>query len=147
MSSFNKFQIIGTLVKDVAVKTTKAGKSYAAIVVSVKAGANETEVISSVVFEKPAETYAKYLRKGMLVMVEGSAKAVIYNKDNNVEARLTVNNPSVTLLSREETNAENSSMHDGIKMSAPNMNNETNYDVVPQPQKLEEWSTPEGLPF
>ena len=86
----NEVRETGRLVKDVEVKTTSTGTSYARFTLAVDQGKDNVEFIDMVSFGKTAELIAKYGNKGNLVAVGGFLKNSTYEKDGKNYRRLDV---------------------------------------------------------
>jgi single-strand DNA-binding protein len=81
---FNKFIGIGRLVRDMELKFTQSGKAAGNFTLAVDSGYGEskkTDFIKCVAWDKTAENIANMMKKGRLVLVEGSIKTGSYDKD------------------------------------------------------------------
>ncbi len=80
----NRCVIIGNLTRDPELKTTTSGKSVCNFTIAVQrrfsnpSGEREADFIPVVVWNKPAENSAKYLRKGSQAAVSGSIQTRSY---------------------------------------------------------------------
>ena len=70
----NQFTLIGRLTKEPVFKSTSTGKSVCEINLAVSNGKDDTTYITVNVWNKIAETVAKYCKKGDLIGVQGSIK-------------------------------------------------------------------------
>ena len=70
----NQFNLIGRLTKEPVFKSTSTGKSVCEINLAVSNGKDDTTYITVNVWNKIAETVAKYCKKGDLIGVQGSIK-------------------------------------------------------------------------
>ena len=70
----NQFNLIGRLTKEPILKSTSTGKSVCEINLAVSNGKDDTTYITVNVWNKIAETVAKYCKKGDLIGVQGSIK-------------------------------------------------------------------------
>lgn len=70
----NQFTLIGRLIKEPVFKSTSTGKSVCEINLAVSNGKDDTTYITVNVWNKIAETVAKYCKKGDLIGVQGSIK-------------------------------------------------------------------------
>lgn len=85
----NKAIIIGNLTRDVELKTTPTGKSVASCAVATnksytdQSGQKQTVVQyhNLVIWNKPAEVFAKYLHKGSKVAIVGELQTRMWEKD------------------------------------------------------------------
>lgn len=84
----NKVFLSGNLTRDVDVKQTQSGKSYARIGIAVKRPFSKdkdaVDFLDLVAWEKTAEFMSKYMGKGSRVLVESRAQKSEYkDKDGN----------------------------------------------------------------
>jgi single-strand DNA-binding protein len=89
----NRVILIGRLTKDPELRYTPTGVAVAQFTLAVdrpfsKDGERETDFIPIVVWRKPAENCANYLRKGRLAAVEGRIQ--VRNYENNEGRRVYV---------------------------------------------------------
>lgn len=83
----NKIIIIGRMTREPELRYTPTGKEVCKITVAVdrkyknKDGEYGTDFINVTIWNKLAETVAKYTKKGMQVAVEGSLEIDSYEKD------------------------------------------------------------------
>ena len=67
----NQFTLIGRLTKEPVFKSTSTGKSICDIPLAVQNGKDDTTYITINVWNKIAETVAKYCKKGDLIGING----------------------------------------------------------------------------
>ena len=106
----NKCVIIGNLTRDPELKTTTSGKSVCNFTVAVGRrfsnadGTKEADFIPVVVWGKPAESSAKYLRKGKKCAVSGSIQVRNYEaKDGSRRYVTEVVAEEVQFLAKADT--------------------------------------------
>lgn len=68
---YNKVTLIGRLGRGVELKQTNSGKSFCNFSIAVNSGRDSSEWFDIVVWDKQAESCAKFLEKGRQVLVEG----------------------------------------------------------------------------
>ena len=67
--------IIGTVGRDAELKTTKGGKKFCTFSVATKPDKNKTVWVNVTTWDKRAEIDAQYVKKGMIVQVEGTLQS------------------------------------------------------------------------
>lgn len=81
----NKVFLSGNLTRDIELKETQSGKSYARIGIAVKRPFSKdkdaVDFLNLVVWDKTAEFMNKYMGKGSRVLVEGRIQTGSYEKD------------------------------------------------------------------
>ena len=84
----NKVFLIGRLTKDIELKKTQTGTSFARFTLAVNrrikssdSNAPTADFISCVVWEKRADTMAQYLNKGSQISIEGRIQTGSYQKE------------------------------------------------------------------
>ena len=106
MASVNKVILVGNLGKDPEVKTTPTGKKVAnfSIATSEKYGDKiNTEWHSLTLWEKTAEVAEKYLKKGMMIYVEGKLQSRTYDDKDGIKRSVTdVVVTTLTILSSKK---------------------------------------------
>lgn len=81
MSSYNKIIIVGRVGKDPELKTTGTGKALCKFSVATQDRKDApTQWHNCVVWEKSAEIFAQYVKKGHKVLVEGSVRYEKYEE-------------------------------------------------------------------
>jgi len=91
---FNKVILIGRLTRDPELRHTPQGTPVASITVAVdrpfttREGQRETDFIDVVVWQKLAETVARVLTKGRLIMVEGRLQIRSYTDKEGQKRRV-----------------------------------------------------------
>jgi len=91
---FNKVILIGRLTRDPELRHTPQGTPVATLTVAVdrpftsKDGQRETDFIDVVVWQKLAETVARLLSKGRLIMVEGRLQVRSYTDKEGQKRRV-----------------------------------------------------------
>lgn len=120
MSGINKATIIGRLGKDPEVRHLEAGSTVASFSVAVsekfknKAGevVENTEWLNIVAWNKRAEVVEKYVKKGMLVYVEGKIKTRNYDKDGQKHYVTEIFAETIQMLSKSETQPQQESANE-----------------------------------
>ncbi len=106
MSSLNKVMLIGRLGKDPELRHTQNGKPVAnfSLATSLKQdGKDVTEWHNVVVWDKQAETCAKFLSKGKMAYVEGRLATKQYDaKDGSKRTQVEVVASNVVFLSPKD---------------------------------------------
>lgn len=83
----NAVNLLGRLTKDIELRKTQSGKSFARFTLAVnrrtknEQGKQEADFISCVVWDKRAETMYQHLRKGSQVGIEGRIQTGSYERD------------------------------------------------------------------
>lgn len=83
----NTVNLIGHLTKDIELRKTQSGKSYARFTLAVnrrtknEQGKQDADFISCVVWDKRAETMYQYLGKGSQIGIEGRIQTGSYERD------------------------------------------------------------------
>lgn len=104
----NSIQLVGNLTKDIELRETPNGKSVATLSIAVKRPySEETDFFNITVWDKKAETCAKYLKKGNKVGIVG----YVYNRkyeDKNGNKRIIteINANEIEFLSPKQTDEE-----------------------------------------
>ena len=70
----NQFNLIGRLTKNPVLKATSTGKNVCEITLAVQNGKDDTSFITVSVWNKIADTIAKYCLKGDLIGINGTIK-------------------------------------------------------------------------
>lgn len=86
--SFNKVILVGRLTKDPEIRTTVNGTTVANFTLAVDSGYGDnksTDFINVVSFGKQAEFVNKFLRKGVLILIEGQLKINKWTDRNDVK--------------------------------------------------------------
>lgn len=107
MVSFNRSVLIGNLVRDPELRFTQDGKAVCNFDIAINHNftnakgdkKEETVYIPVTVWGKQAESTAKYMKKGRLVLVEGRIYQENWNdKDGNKRSKLKLNCSSIKFL-------------------------------------------------
>ena len=83
----NKVILLGNLTKDAEVRYTQSGKAFVKVGIAVTRnykngeGERDTDFFNLLAWDKTAEFFAKYLRKGTKILVEGRLQNNNYEKD------------------------------------------------------------------
>ena len=83
----NKVILLGNLTKDVEVRYMPSGKAFAKVGLAVTRnyknteGERDTDFFNLLAWDKTAEFFSKYLRKGSKILVEGRLQNNNYEKD------------------------------------------------------------------
>lgn len=140
MSSLNKVQLIGRLGKDPEIRRLDSGVIVASFSIATsenytnKQGekVEQTEWHSIVIWGKLAEVVEKYVKKGMLIYIEGKLKTRQWEKEGQKHYTTEIFGESMQMLSRgEQTQAQ----------AAPT--------TATAPASSDNWTNPEDndLPF
>jgi single-strand DNA-binding protein len=104
----NTVIITGRITKDVELKTSQSGKSYASINVAVNGYNDRVDFIPVTVFGKTAEFLSKNAEKGNMVLVEGSISQNRWtDKNGGNHSDLSVTARNVQLLTWTKKEADN----------------------------------------
>lgn len=126
----NNVVLVGRLTKDVDLRITSKGDSVGSFTLAISRtytnqnGDRETDFINCIIWRKPAETLAKYSRKGSLIGITGRIQTRNFDKDGK---RVFVT----------EVIAENFQLLENKKMNEERQNQDTN-----SPSASEEPSLP-----
>lgn len=91
----NNVVLVGRLTKDPDLRYTSSGQAVAQFTLAVnrnftsKSGERETDFINCVIWRKPAETLANYMRKGSLVGVTGRIQTRNYENQQGQRVYVT----------------------------------------------------------
>ncbi|MDX8288852.1 single-stranded DNA-binding protein [Metabacillus indicus] len=91
----NRVVLVGRLTKDPELRYTPAGAAVATFTLAVnrsftnQAGEREADFINCVVWRKPAENAANYLKKGSLAGVDGRLQSRSYEDDSGKRVYVT----------------------------------------------------------
>ena len=103
--SLNSVNIMGNLTKDPEIKSTPSGKSVCSMSIAnnrifTKNGQRATEVsyFDVEVWGQAAENFAKYLKKGSGIIVEGRLKQDRWEKDGKTQSRVRISANSVHFM-------------------------------------------------
>lgn len=108
----NNVVLVGRTTKEVDLKYTPSGTAVGQFTIAVtrpfknkQTNEYESDFINCVIWQKPAETFANYVRKGHQVSVQGRLQTRNYEKDGNrvYVTELVVEN--FTFLSNGQNNA------------------------------------------
>lgn len=144
---FNKVVLVGRTTRDVEFRTTTSGTPVATFTLALdnryvlKDGKPTTDFINCVAWNKTAEVMNQYVKKGMLILVEGRIQTRNYeNKDGNKVYVVEVICENMRMLGSKNSNDS------GTYLDAyePN-NNKTN--VVQNESNVEFDIDEDSLPF
>ena len=127
MRDINVVTITGNMVKDLELRTYQSGASTARGVVAVNnrrkidgQWQDSPSFVDIAVFGTRAETYAKYLKKGVQVTIMGNLLQERWNdKDGGSHSRLSVNVQDVRMASRPKEPQSNLSTPAQARSVAP----------------------------
>ncbi len=133
----NKCVILGNLTRDPELKTTTSGRSVCNFTVAVSRrfanqnGEREADFIPVVVWGKPAENCAKYLRKGSQCAVSGSIQVRSYEaKDGSRRYVTEVVSDEVQFLARTAGSSQTQDdQYTGENQTTPSDMQEINEDL------------------
>lgn len=84
----NKIFLSGNLTKDPDIRYTNSGKATARTIIAVNRGYGDkqtTDFFNLVAWDKTAEFFGKYLKKGSRILVEGRLQNNVYTDKNGVK--------------------------------------------------------------
>lgn len=126
----NRVVITGRLTKDVDLRYTPSGVAVASLTIAVNKAFKtedgpEADFINVVVWRKPAENAANYLKKGSLAGVEGRLQTRSYDGQDGKRVYITevVADSVVFLEPRNAERTQSTYSEDGPK-TKPNFNND-----------------------
>lgn len=114
MASFNKFLCVGRLTRDPEMRALANGKSVAKFTVAVDRRSSarenrETDFFDVTAWERLADTCNTYLKKGMLVLVEGRIQIRSYDDRDGVKRKaIDVIANDIQMLDRPANNGSRS---------------------------------------
>lgn len=104
---FNKVTLVGRLVRDPELRYTTSGKAVANFTLAVdrgfkdkETGESQADFIRIVVWDKTAENVGNMLKKGRLVLVDGSIRTGSYEKDGQKVYTTDIQGSRVVFLDR-----------------------------------------------
>jgi single-strand DNA-binding protein len=108
MVSFNKVILLGNLTKDPELKYNPSGKAVTTFSIGVneyrKQGEeSKVDYFDIVVWEKPAESCASYLKKGSGVLVEGRLRQRRWEQDGHKRSKVEIVASSVQFMPKRQT--------------------------------------------
>lgn len=113
---YNKVTLVGRLVRDPELRYTPGGKAVANFTIAVDRGFKDKETgessadfIKVTTWDKQAENVSNMLKKGRLVLVDGSIRTGSYEKDGQKVYTTEVHAVRVVFLDRGEKVAEGGS--------------------------------------
>ena len=118
---YNKVTLVGRLVRDPELRYTPSGKAVANFTIAVdrgfskEQGESNADFIKIVTWDKQAETVGNLLKKGRLVLVDGSIRTGSYEKDGQKVYTTEVQASRVVFLDRGDKQSEGG----GSSVSAP----------------------------
>ncbi len=109
MANLNRVFIIGNLTRDPEVRYIPSGKAVADLGIAINRkyrtasgeDREETCFVDAVVWEKQAETVAKYLKKGSPIFIEGSLQFDQWETDGEKRSKLRVRVDRFQFLDRK----------------------------------------------
>ena len=109
---YNKVTLEGRLVRDPELRYTPSGKAVANFTIAVdrgfskEQGESNADFIKIVTWDKQAETVGNLLKKGRLVLVDGSIRTGSYEKDGQKVYTTEVQASRVVFLDRGDKQSE-----------------------------------------
>ncbi|QNG60374.1 single-stranded DNA-binding protein [Bacillus sp. PAMC26568] len=126
----NRVVLVGRLTKDPELRYTPQGTAVATFTLAVnrsftnQAGEREADFINCVVWRKPAENVANYLKKGSLAGVDGKLQSRSYEDQSGKRVYVTeVIVESVQFLEPKSNNSGQSNNQDNNPSKTQNRNN------------------------
>lgn len=108
---YNRVTLVGRLVRDPELRYTPSGKAVANFTLAVdrgfkdkESGESNADFIKITTWDKQAETVGNILKKGRLVLVEGSIRTGSYEKDGQKVYTTDVQASRVVFLDRDRSN-------------------------------------------
>src|SRR4051794_41070728 len=121
----NRVVLVGRLTKDPALRYTPAGVAVASFTLAVSRnftnaqGERETDFINCVVWRKPAENVANFLKKGSLAGVDGKIQTRNYEGQDGKRVYVTeVLAESVQFLDSKSKNEQGNTNTSGNQLNA-----------------------------
>lgn len=114
---YNKVTLVGRLVRDPELRYTPGGKAVANFTIAVDrgfgkdrdSGESTADFIRITTWDKQAETVGNLLKKGRLVLVDGSIRTGSYEKDGQKVYTTEIHASRVVFLDRGDRQAESGS--------------------------------------
>ncbi len=107
---YNRVTLVGRLVRDPELRYTPSGKAVANFTLAVdrgfkdkESGESSADFIKITTWDKQAETVGNILKKGRLVLVEGSIRTGSYEKDGQKVYTTDVQASRVVFLDRDKS--------------------------------------------
>lgn len=132
----NVVNLIGRVTKDVELRTSSGGKTFAGFTLAVNEyynGQQNAQFIPCLAWEKTAENMAKYVKKGSLISVEGSLS--IRNQNNNGQFT-TITNVRVSRVEFLSTQPKDIP----ATVSQPNNNHNTEFEIEDNSQNNQSYN-------
>jgi single-strand DNA-binding protein len=152
--SFNKIIFIGRLTADPEIKWTQTGSQIANFSIAVdrqktKDKEKETDFFNIVAWGKLAEICAQYIKKGKLVLVEGSGQNQSYEKDGVRRIFFKVIAKNIQMLDNKKDSQNNN--ENEIENNITEIKKETNTDpvIIKKEAIVEDYEEfdPDEMPF
>ncbi|EAE4346482.1 single-stranded DNA-binding protein [Listeria monocytogenes] len=158
----NRVVLVGRLTKDPDLRYTPAGAAVATFTLAVNRpfknaqGEQEADFINCVVWRKPAENVANFLKKGSMVGVDGRIQTRNYEDNDNKRVFVTeVVAESVQFLDPKNNNAEGTTSNNYQNKANYSNNNKTSSYRADTSQKSDSFANegkpidinPDDLPF
>ena len=119
---YNKVTLVGRLVRDPELRYTPSGKAVANFTIAVdrgfkdkETGESNTDFIKITTWDKQAENVGNMLKKGRLVLVDGSIRTGSYEKDGQKIYTTDIQASRVIFLDRGDKTGESSLRADAIQ--------------------------------
>ncbi|EAE1284752.1 single-stranded DNA-binding protein [Listeria innocua] len=149
----NRVVLVGRLTKDPDLRYTPAGAAVATFTLAVNRpfknaqGEQEADFINCVVWRKPAENVANFLKKGSMVGVDGRIQTRNYEDNDNKRVFVTeVVAESVQFLDPKNNNAEGTTSNNYQNKANYSNNNKTSSYRADTSQKSNSFAN-EGKPI
>lgn len=113
--TLNKVTLIGRLGTDPELKATKTGKNVCMLNIGTGKGEEKTEWHRVLVWDKQAETAAKYLRKGSQVYAEGKIQTRSWEDKGQKKYSTEINASVVHFLDPATNKEQSASKYDDIE--------------------------------
>lgn len=108
MPSFNTVTLIGHVAKDPEIKPTNKGGVFGRFSVASDNLSDKEKPIwfKVTVFDKTADFVGQYLKKGMLVFVQGQMTIEYYEKDGQIRQSFCIATNNIKILERKKKEQE-----------------------------------------
>ncbi|HBM4523427.1 TPA: single-stranded DNA-binding protein [Listeria monocytogenes] len=158
----NRVVLVGRLTKDPELRYTPAGVAVATFTLAVnrtftnQQGEREADFINCVVWRKPAENVANFLKKGSLTGVDGRVQTRNYEGNDGKRVYVTeIVAESVQFLESKNNNAEGATSNSYQNQANYSNNNKTSSYRADTSQKSDSFANegkpidinPDDLPF
>lgn len=131
----NRFVGVGRLVSNPELRYSQSGVAVANFTIAInrpfknKQGENEADFIRAVIFRKPAENLAQYMKKGSQIGVDGRLQSRTYEQDGRTVYVTEVVADSVQFLDTKGSNNQQNNQQQSQNQSNPFQNGGEPIDI------------------